>query len=178
MVETLIVLVLIAIAAAYLIPSMDFPTVDRLRCAADVVRYDMSFAQDLAISRGDLYRLTFDNANACYTLAYAGAATPTPTLPATPFAPSNESNLSRTTKLRKIPGVGADISIYSVLETNGASSVSVDRVTFTSSGGTQAIQETIVWLVAGQGANRRYVPVRVNAVSGLAVTGDPQANAP
>ncbi len=78
MVELLIVLVLMAIAAVLALPMMNGTNTTRLRAAADLLMADLGFAQVESITHAsDPCVVTFDTATATYTIARSSTpATP------------------------------------------------------------------------------------------------------
>lgn len=68
LIELMIVIVIIGIAAAIAIPMMSSAASFQIRAAANMVAADLEYAKSMAISRGKLYSVVFDSANDTYQI--------------------------------------------------------------------------------------------------------------
>jgi type II secretion system protein H len=68
LIELMIVLVIIGIAAAMAVPMISSGASFQIRSAANLVAADLEYAKSLAISRGRPYRVVFDAANESYRI--------------------------------------------------------------------------------------------------------------
>ncbi len=66
LIELMIVIVIIGIAAAIAIPVMSSAVSFQIRAAANIVAADLEYAKSMAISRGQRYAVVFDEANDKY----------------------------------------------------------------------------------------------------------------
>ena len=64
--EILVVVVILAIAAAMAVPMLSAGGATKLQAATEMVAADLEYAKSLAISRGGRYRVTFDVAGNAY----------------------------------------------------------------------------------------------------------------
>ena len=64
--EILVVVVILAIAAAMAVPMLSAGGATKLQAAAEMVAADLEYAKSMAISRGGRYRVTFDVAGNAY----------------------------------------------------------------------------------------------------------------
>ncbi|UCD50473.1 MAG: GspH/FimT family pseudopilin [Phycisphaerales bacterium] len=74
MVELMIVIVILGIAAAVAIPMMSSAASMQIRAAANIVAADLEYAKSMAISRGQVYWVVFDVANEAYQIQDANDA--------------------------------------------------------------------------------------------------------
>jgi len=68
LIEMLIVLVILSIAAAIAVPMMSSAASMQIRAAGGVVAADLEYAKSMAISRGQRYAVVFDTANESYEI--------------------------------------------------------------------------------------------------------------
>ena len=71
MVEVIVVLIIIAIAAAIMAPQLGTSRDQEALAAARVLTDDLRYAQDAAITRQEPVTVTFDTASESYSLSYA-----------------------------------------------------------------------------------------------------------
>lgn len=175
--EMMVVLTILGILAALVIPYFETTAVDQLQAGATVLVADIDYARTLAIANGSDYRLTFQPATNRYQLTHSGSNSLLNALPSSPFKSSTDSATTQTTRLDHLPLGSGELKLLGALRASG-SPVELTDVTFTSLGSTVATEDTLVWLTSGLGAARRYVAVRVSAVSGLATVEPLTATAP
>jgi Tfp pilus assembly protein FimT len=75
MIEILIVIVILAIAAMTAIPMMSSAGTVQLKSAASMIAADLEYAKSLAISRGQNFTVVFDTAAESYTIQDQGGST-------------------------------------------------------------------------------------------------------
>lgn len=68
LVETMIVIVILGIAAAIAVPLMSSAAGMQIRSAANMIAADLEYAKSMAISRGQVYWVVFDVANEAYQI--------------------------------------------------------------------------------------------------------------
>jgi prepilin-type N-terminal cleavage/methylation domain-containing protein len=66
LIELMIVIIIIGIAAAIAVPMMSSAASFQIRAAANIVAADLEYAKSMAISRGKVYSVVFDSANDTY----------------------------------------------------------------------------------------------------------------
>jgi prepilin-type N-terminal cleavage/methylation domain-containing protein len=69
MIEMVVVLVILAIAAAIVVPMASSAGTTQLRAAVNIVAADLEYAKSMAISRGQRYAVVFDPATETYRIA-------------------------------------------------------------------------------------------------------------
>jgi len=177
LVELMMVIAILAVVAAALVPSASNSISEQLEAAARVLAADLDYARTLAVTHESKYKAAFSTSQHQWTLTHSGTDTSLNPLPASPFHLAQEPATQRTTQLRALLGTVADLSIHSVYA-NGSSLAAIGEVEFGPLGSTTRSEETVIWLAAGSGSATRYVPVRVNPVTGLATVGSFQSTAP
>jgi len=165
--ETSIVLVVLAILMTVTLPAMRPSEAERLRGAADLLAADLRLAQSLAIRDATNYTLTptTDGWKIEHTGTGVAPALPTPALGGT--------GTGYQIKLPML--VGRPVALTGRLADSGAEATSV---TFTPTGGTTASQSVVIWLTTGAGGETRSLPVGVTQVTGRAAVGDLRTGAP
>ena len=78
LIELMIVIVVIGIAAAMAIPMMSSATSFQIRAAANVIAGDLEYAKSMAISHGQPYSVVFDIDNESYEILQNGNAVTNP----------------------------------------------------------------------------------------------------
>jgi len=68
LIEMMIVIVILGIAAAVAVPMMSSAASMQIRSAANMIAADLEYAKSMAISRGQVYWVVFDTANESYTI--------------------------------------------------------------------------------------------------------------
>jgi len=169
LVELLATITVMAIVLTAVIPYFRSSEADQIFAAAQIVAADLGDARNLAVTNNSDYRITFDATNNLYYLQHAGANTALNTLPPTPYGLSTDPGTQRTTNLNLLPVAG--IHLHTVIA-RGTTSSTVTSVTFSTLGNTTRTQVTEVWLKTGITGDLRYLPITINAVTGLAEIGD------
>lgn len=166
-VELIVVVLIVAIMAALTIPFIGSGVNDKLDAATESVVCDMELGRTLAVSNSSNYRITFSTANNEYSLRHAGTNTSLDVLPASPFLHASDGGKTLTARLQDLPALDGDVQLISVL-INQATPVEVTDVEFNRLGSTTRTDETVIWLAAGRGEDRRYLSVVINPTTGLA----------
>jgi prepilin-type N-terminal cleavage/methylation domain-containing protein len=152
LVELLIVVVLVAIAATVAIPMLAGTDATRLRAAAQLLMADVAFAQMESITHADdPCVVTFNQANNSYTIARSSA-------PATPIA-DPDTNEPYVTKF----GIGRAAELAGV-SIQGYSLGGDNQLAFGIYGQTDQSTPAVITLQAGG----QTVTVRVDSTSGEA----------
>ena len=68
LIEIMIVMVILGIAAAVAVPMMSSAASMQIRAAGNMVAADLEYAKSMAISRGQRYTVVFDSANKSYEI--------------------------------------------------------------------------------------------------------------
>jgi len=172
LVEVMIVVSILGILFSLAVPYFQPNAAARLQATAEVVAADIAFARSMAVSRGSTYMLTFDQANNRYGLTHTGDVSAFDGLPASPFHYDDNPD-ERTTDLNDLPGLGQAARLSAIYKqpTSGPP-VKVATVEFQPLGNTTRSETTFVWLRIGQGAARRFLPIRIEAATGLETVGE------
>lgn len=177
LIELLIVVALMGILAGVVIPSATPAIYDQLQSAAQVVASDLAYARSLAVMNNSKYRLRFSRTENRYVLEHSGTDTSLNTLPSSAFRSPQDPPHQHTTDLDQLPQLGIPISLIEV-QAMSTTPTRVSNLEFGEVGETTRPQDTIIWLAAGAGSERRYMTVEVNHATGLAIVGDFTAAAP
>lgn len=173
LIELLLVLSIMAILAGLVMPNSNPATHDQLLSAARIVAGDLAYARSLAVTYAGPYRVRFDAAGNRYTLESSEGKT----LPSSPFSSPQDTPTQHVVDLDELPSMGGAVRLLGAA--GGASlTTPVSEVEFGSLGGTTRSETTRIWLGAGSGAEKRYINVDINPVTGLATLGSYTAIAP
>ena len=176
LIEVMLVVVLIAVFAGYVITDSSTEVVEQLQQTAEIISADIAYCQSLAVSNNSKYRLRFIVIDNQYNLKHTGDNVALETLPEGVFQ-SNNSSTVRRTKLENLSQMSSEVKLYAVYALT-PSPVSVNILEFGPLGETTRSQETVIWLECGNSSARRYMSITVNPVTGLTVIGDAQTAAP
>jgi type II secretory pathway pseudopilin PulG len=170
LIELLLTLAVLGILAAALIPQLTSDIPERLDSAAQVVAADLDYARALAVANNSNYRVTFQPAQNGYHLRHSGTNTFLHVLPRSPFRQNDDPPDQQTTRLADLPLPDPGVRLVGAVVMQGAVQPA-SSVEFTALGDTTSKYETVVWLMCGAGASRRYISVNVNPVTGLTEIG-------
>ncbi len=177
LIELLIVIailgILIAVASPYL--SSDVP--QQLQMAADSVAGDIEYTRGLAVANNSTYRLTFNVAASTYVLQHTGTSTALNKLPPSPFHTFDAGQTQQTSDLTKLPMLAGAVKIAGV-QKNPASPSDVTNLEFGPLGSTTRPEATLIWLVSNSTGTKIYIPITVNATTGIVDVGDVQSATP
>ncbi len=174
LIEMLLVIAIMGVMIAIIVPLSGSSVNDELASAAHVVASDVNFTRDLAVSNGSEYTLTFSQSGNSYRLQHTGDNTLLHVLPDAPFGVNSDLPIHRTCNLAQLPGAGIELL---GVEASG-SFLPETAVIFGPLGALNSGAASNIWLAAGNGASRRYMPVHINPVLGSATTGQITAEPP
>lgn len=174
LIEILLVVTILGIVAAAVIPSLEPSLTDQLENAAVIVVGDLEYARNLAVANNSKYQLSFASSQSYY-LAHSGGNP----LPSSAYRQPTDSPDRQTTIFSRLPGL-RDVRIVGACLVNSSSRTKVTNVEFNKQGATapDRMEVSEVWLAAGQRTAARYLPIRVNPVTGLAQVGAITGQAP
>ncbi len=173
--ELLVTVAIIGILAATVIPFLRTTDADRLQGAAQILASDLEVARNLAVTNQSKYQLRFTPNSTAYYLEHSGTNSVLNDLPPSPFAQSNDPTTRHTTDLEAIASSG--VSVFGISR-SGTFDTTESNIEFTSLGSTSDPTQQVIWLTTGQGDEQRFLPVSVNATTGLIEIGEFTARNP
>jgi len=177
LIELLLVISLMAIVAGLVLPSSNPSIHDQLQSAARIMAADLAYGRSLAVTHSSYYRFQFALDQNEYVLEHTGANPVLDTLPDSPFRNPEDPPNQHVVRLEDLPHLGPAVRVESVAEV-GNLSQQVDEVEFGPLGQTTRSGYTAIWLSAGEGSAKRYLPLFVNPVTGLVTIGSYSAHGP
>jgi len=162
-----------AILAGAVMTTFDPSLQEQLLGTAQVVVADIDYARNLAVTNNSRYKLTFEPSQNRYYLEHSGTNPSLDALPASAFRLASDPATRQTTDLAALPTGTADLELLLAVQQDEAGTLlkEVNDAEFTPLGGTSRTQPTVIWLAAGVGDARRYISIRIDAVTGLASIG-------
>ena len=182
LIEMLIVVTIIGILSVLAIPSADSQAREQLLSTAQIMAGDFAYARSLAVANASRYQLTVDVPQQRYVLRHSGTNGALNILPDTPFRSPDDPLDAQIVRLDQL--VGGDASRARILAAGREGALTNGTTVFESGtyGELTSAQEMVVWLVAGHRDSNLYLPIRIDAVTGLAWIEDirtgPPAGAP
>jgi prepilin-type N-terminal cleavage/methylation domain-containing protein len=168
--ELLIVIAVICILLGAILPNGNPSALDALRSAAQIVSTELAYGRSLAMANNSAYKFTFDIAQNRFILQHSGSNTNLDKLPTTPFSSPGDTLYQHVVDLDEFPHIGPTARIAAVTLANSLQSAG--NIEFNPLGATTSTAGTVVWLVAGDGSNKRYITVTVDPVVGLSKIGN------
>jgi prepilin-type N-terminal cleavage/methylation domain-containing protein len=177
LVEILIAVVILAILAAIAVPAFQPNVAAQLDAAGRITAADLAGVRQSAIANNSKYRVTFEPTENRYYLEHSGTNSALNTLPTTIYHDGANTATRQYFDLDGLPQLGAGVFLakIQVLSSPPAETTTLE---FGPLGSTTQAADTVIWLSCGAGDSLRYLPVQVNAVTGLAQAGELTAVAP
>ncbi len=169
-VELLIVLVLMTIVAAMVIPDSNPNVVSQLSSAAQVLQSDLAYCQSLSVTHNSTFHIQFDVDSDEYYLEHTGTDTSLDALPNSIYG-DNPNGTLRTMRFSDHPHTGAGVRVV-LVQAIASQSPTVSDVEYGPLGGTTRTERTAIWLTAGSLTAQRYLPVYIDATTGLTSLGE------
>jgi len=166
LIELLIVISLIGILASLAIVDPTPGIRDQLYSTSELVAADVAWCQSLALAHNSSYQIEFDDAANRYVLTHSGDDTALDTLPTSPFHRPTDPADQHIVDLDELPTLGPRVRIYGVVS-KGSTPERLNGVEFGPLGETTGTSPTVIWLSAGQAAERRYLGLRIEPITGL-----------
>lgn len=167
LVELLICVVIMAIAAAVVVPSVNSAATMSLESAGRIIAADLRYAASLSVQYNTQYTVRFDVANNAYDLVLTGTGSPPPLRnPSAPPGDAAGTYHVAVDQLSPTPNRGTTARLLgAALKDSGQP---VTDITFMPVGGTgpSRSQDTVVWISEGAGAQTRYLRLTVSWVTG------------
>jgi len=168
----LIVVAVVGIVAGMVVVQFQPSVYEQLKAAGHVVAAELDYARSLAVAGDSNYRTAFDLGENRLVITHVGSDGALDDLPAQPFGVVGNSVQQRITDLDKLPQLGALVQLIAA-QAVGSSQTDVTDVEFTPLGGTARPETTFLWLAAGSNRGRRFMPVSIDPVTGMASVGSP-----
>jgi prepilin-type N-terminal cleavage/methylation domain-containing protein len=177
LIELLLVLTVLGILVGLALPSSDPSVAEQLRAAARLVATDLAYGRSLAVNYNSTYRFTFDSKQNRYVLEHSGSNAALNVLPRSPFRSPNDPPTQHIVSLDELPVVGPPMKLVAVTVGNNAMAQAT-TLEFGPLGETTRAEPTTIWLAAGRGTGRRYLPITVHPVTGMAEVGSQRSQGP
>lgn len=178
LIELLIVIVLLGVVAAIVIPNSSTSLSTDLTSVGEVVASEIDFARTLAVTYGSSYELTFSGDGSQLVLEHSGSNTALDSLPASPFSAAGDAVTQRILRLDELTSLMGGVWILGAVAVEASGDSKVTSVEFGPLGETSRAETTVIWLASGSENARRYLPIEINPVTGLATAGELTATAP
>jgi prepilin-type N-terminal cleavage/methylation domain-containing protein len=177
LIEVMLAVAVLGIAAAMAVPSFEPNVTTQLESFAQIVASDLMTARDLAVANNSTYRLTFERNENRYRLEHVGTNPALNSLPPTIFPNRADTSTKHYTDLDDLPrmGVAAHLSAVELGSTPAAATTTLEFGPLGATGGSVG---TTVWLSAGAGASQRYLAVRIDPTTGIATVDEITATVP
>ena len=177
----LVVITVVAIVAGVILTQFESAAHDQLVGTAQVIAADIAHARSLAVTNNSSYKITFDRRANQYALAHSGTNSALDVLPSSAFHAPDGSTTEHTTDLSSLP-LGSGRVNLAVVESSDPMMMNdpeqVSDVEFGPLGETSRSLWTTVWLSVGKAAERRFIGVEINPITGLASIGKVQTAVP
>ena len=178
LVELLIVVSLMGILAALALPTLSPGLEEELHAAGQLVASDLAYGRSLAVANNSRYRYTFQMSGNRYVLEHSGSNPALNNLPSASFRSPSDPPNQQIVDLADLPHMTGQNVRLAAVTTAGGVKLNPAELEFGPLGETTRTEETVVWLAAGSSAETRYLSIRVNPVSGLALLGQFTATGP
>lgn len=178
LIELLLVVAIVGILSAIILPSATPSTAEQLKGAAHALASDLAWARSLAVQYESRYSVTIDITRQRYVLEHTGTNTALETLPRLPTQTLTNPSDQYIVSLTDAPSMHTSTAQLLAAGAAGSLAMTSATVEFGPLGETTSANETIVWLTAGRFADRRYIAVTVDPITGLAWVGDMTATLP
>lgn len=178
LVELLIVVTIIGIFASLVLTSFEPSRYEQLRGTAQIVLGDLSYARSLAVANSSKYQFTFDTTGRLYYLEHSGSNPALEDLPASAYRDPTDPTTRQTTNFSKLLSLGGSVEIVAVRKVNASTQKGVTTVEFGPLGALTQPEDCWIWLAIGQNQSRMYLPIEVDAVTGIPKLHEVQTTGP
>ena len=174
--ELLLVLSIMVVLAGLVLPGSMSGLRDQLESTAQILAGDLAYGRGLAVANASSYRFSFDLTANTYALQHCGANAALNNLPAFPFVGPQDTPTRHVVALADLPRMGPPVQLEAIL--GSQSGLSAVDVAFGPLGETSRAEDTTIWLSVAQGPQKRYLPITINHVTGLATVGSYSGQGP
>ncbi|MBX3414873.1 MAG: prepilin-type N-terminal cleavage/methylation domain-containing protein [Pirellulales bacterium] len=172
LIELLLVVAIVGILSAIVLPNSNPNIAEQLKGAAHALASDLAWTRSLAVEYESRYSVTFDLTRNRYVLEHTGTNPALETLPRLPTQAWSNPSDQYIVSLDDAPSMHGSTAQLLAAGAAGAPAVNLASVEFGPLGETTSPQETVVWLTAGRFAERRFISVTVDPITGMAWVGD------
>jgi len=165
LIEILIVLAVLGIVTGAVLTFLQSTVNDQLDAAAQVVASDLYYIRNLSVSNNSTYLVTFASGTSQYYFEHSGANAALDILPPLLHGVTKDSPTRQSTDINLVSVNASSMEVAAVYVLT-PTPMDVTDLEFGPLGETTRSEETIIWLAAGLGDARRYVPLSVNPVTG------------
>jgi len=177
LIELLLVLAVLGIVTGAVLTHLQSTTNDRLDAAAQVVMSDLNYIRNLSVANNSNYRVTFEAGNSKYYFEHSGTNANLNILPASPYGEISDSPTRQSTDVNVISLNMSSVEVAAVL-VQGSIPTETTMLEFGPLGERPRSEENTIWLAAGWGDARRFVPLTINPVTGMTVIGEQTTTGP
>ena len=177
LIELLIVLAVLGIVTGAVLTHLQSTTNDQLDAAAQVVVSDLIYIRNLSVANNSNYRVTFEAGNSRYYFEHSGTNATLNTLPASPHGEISDTPTRQSTDVNVISLNMSSVTVAAVL-VQASIPTETTLLEFGPLGETTRSEEPTIWLAAGFGDARRFVPITINPVTGISVIGEQTTTGP
>jgi len=172
------VIAVVGILIAVGMPDSNPTLHDQLLSTGQIVSADMAYGWSLAVTNNSSYRFTFDTTRNRYVLEHCGTDSTLNNLPKLPFDNSADLATQRVVDLDDLPHVGPAVNLLAVGTYTSSTATKATSLEFGPLGELASGCQTVIWLAAGSGEGRRYLPLLINPVTGLTTVGNYTGSGP
>jgi prepilin-type N-terminal cleavage/methylation domain-containing protein len=177
LIELLIVLAVLGIVTGAVLTHLQSTVNDQLDTAAQVVASDLYYIRNLSVSNNSSYRVTFVPGTSRYYFEHSGANATLDILPPSLHGVISDSPTRQSTDINLVSLNATSLEVAAVYVLTPTPTDTTD-LEFGPLGETTRSEETTIWLAAGLGSARRYVPLTVNPVTGNTKIGEQTTSLP
>lgn len=178
LVELLIVVTIIGIFAGVVLTSFEPSLHAQIRGTAQIVLSDLSYARSLAVANNSQYQFTFDTTGRRYYLEHSGSNLALEDLPAFAYRDPSDPSTRQTTNFAKLLSLGGNVELVAVRKVSSSTQTVITTLEFGPLGALTQPEDCWIWLAIGQNQSRIYLPIEVDAVTGMPKLHDVQTAAP
>lgn len=172
----MIVVVIMSVVVAMIVPRLEPSTASQLTAAGGIVVADLDYARHLAVANGSSYQVAFDADAQSYTITHSGTNSELDSLPTSAFRRPGDPADKHIGRFAEFPQAAVQLRFHAMRPADSGYGKGV--IEFGSYGELSGSAVTTVWLKATSGQSHYYLPIQINAVTGLATLGQMQTNDP
>jgi hypothetical protein len=157
------------IVAAVIVPRLEPGIAGQLEAAGSIVVSDLDYARQLAVVNQTSYMVDFPTGGAQYTITHSGSNSAYDALPNSPFRHPSDPATQHICRFTDLPQSGTRLQ-FVAWEASG-SAATTGQLIFDPLGSLSSGNDSTIYLAASHGRSSFYLPIVVNATTGLARVG-------